>query len=100
MDKHIVVYDFSKKPSATFYRILDEEFGISATSPEHVQRSVLIVEDKYRAYGVAALIEAFGGEALLYQITEHPDRVQLIAEARLRIARIRRRRRSRKEKPE
>lgn len=96
MDKHIVVYDFAKKPSATFYRMLGDEFGITAGSPEHVQRSVLVVRDEYRAYGIAALIEEFGGDALVYKIVDNPNSSQLMQEARARIARIRRRRRSRK----
>lgn len=99
MSKHIVVYDFAKKPSATFYRILGDEFGITAGSPEHVQRSVLIIGDEHQAYGIAALIEEFGGDALVYQIRENPNSSQLMSEARTRIVRIRRRRRSRKKNP-
>ncbi len=99
MGKHIVLYDFARKPSATFYRILRDEFGITAGSPEHVQRSALVVRDEYQAYGIAALIEEFSGDALVYQITDNPDGSQLMQEARTRIARIRRRRRSRKRRP-
>ena len=96
MGKHIVVWDFSRKPSATFYRILRDEFGITAGSPQYVQRSVVVVGDDFEAYGVAALVEEFGGEALVYGIVDNPDGEKLLEEARARIARIRRQRRSRK----
>lgn len=99
MDKHIVLYDFTRKPSATFYRILKDEFGITAGSPEHVQRSALIARDDFAAYGIAALVEEFGGDALVYKISDNPDGSQLMEEARTRIARIRRQRRSRKRRP-
>ncbi|MFQ5340679.1 MAG: hypothetical protein ACE5F6_03940 [Anaerolineae bacterium] len=94
--KHIVVWDFTRKPSATFYRMLGDEFGISAGAPEYVQRSTLIVRDGFQAYGIAALVEEFGGTVLVYAVVENPDGAQLMAEARGRIAEARRRRRSRK----
>jgi hypothetical protein len=99
MGKHIILYDFTRKPSASFYRILKDEFGITAGSPEHVQRSALVVRDDFAAYGIAALVEEFGGEALVYRISDNPDGVHLMEEARSRIARIRRQRRSRKRRP-
>jgi len=43
MGKHIIVWDFNRKPSATFYRILRDEFGITGGSPQYVQRSVVVV---------------------------------------------------------
>jgi len=92
MGKHIVVWDFSRKPSATFYRMLSDEFGISAGAPEYVQRSTLIVRDGFRAYGIAALVEEFGGTVLVYEVMENPEGAQLMAEARARIAEARRRR--------
>ena len=98
MTKYIVVWDFTRKPSATFYRILADEFGITANAPEYVQRSVVIVRDDFTAYGIAALVEEFGGEALVYAIVEDPDGSQLMEEARARIARIRHQRRSRKKR--
>jgi len=96
MGKHIVVWDFTRKPSATFYRMLGDEFGISAGAPEYVQRSTLIVRDGFQAYGIAALVEEFGGTVLVYEVVENPEGSQLMAEARARIAEARRRRRSRK----
>ena len=98
MGKHIVVWDFNRKPSATFYRILRDEFGITAGSPQYVQRSVVVVGDDFEAYGIAALVEEFGGEALVYGIVDNPDSSRLMEEARSRIARIRRQRRSRKKR--
>jgi len=95
MGKHIVVWDFNRKPSATFYRIPRDEFGITDGSSQYVHRSV-VVGDDFEAYGIAALVEEFGGEALVYGIVDNPDSSRLMEEARARIAHIRRQRRSRK----
>jgi hypothetical protein len=100
MNRYIILYDFISKPSATFYRILKDEFGITAGSPEHVQRSALVVRDGFAAYGIAALVEEFGGDALVYKIIDNPDSSRIMEEARSRIACIRRQRRSRKRRPE
>jgi len=96
MGKHIVVWDFNRKPSATFYRILRDEFGITAGSPQYVQLSVVVVGDDFEAYGIATLVEEVGGEALVYGIVDNPDSSRLMEEARSHITRICRQRRSRK----
>jgi len=74
-----------------------KQFGLgSFGSPQYVQRSVVMVGDDFEAYGIAALVEEFGEEALVYGIVDNPDSSRLMQGARVRIARIRRRRSKKK----
>jgi len=62
--KIIVAWDFSRKPSGTFYRVLLDEFGRSHPGGDYelIQRSVALCRDDFVASRLAALAEYFGAK--------------------------------------
>jgi hypothetical protein len=68
--KYIVAWDFSKKASGTFYRILREELGTAHPASEYdlIQRSVALCRDDFIASRLAALAEHFGAKVCAYAI--------------------------------
>jgi len=100
--KYLVTWDFSQKPSGTFYRLLNEEFGGSRPGGEFelIQRSVAICRDSATAHLIGALAERYGAEVAVYGVVEEgrfDEAAQ--AEARCTVARLcrgRLRRRGRK----
>jgi hypothetical protein len=75
-EKYLVAWDFSKRPSGTFYRILTEEFGSSYPGGEValIQRSVARCRDDFVARRLAALAEYFGAKVDCFQVEQdHRD---------------------------
>ena len=66
-EKYLVAWDFAKKPSGTFYRILHDEFGDSHS--ELIQRSVAICRDDFTASRLAELADHFGAKVACYTVT-------------------------------
>lgn len=68
--KYLVAWDFAKKPSGTFYRILHDEFGDSHSHGnfELIQRSVAICRDDFTASRVSALAEYFGARVASFKV--------------------------------
>ncbi len=72
-DKYLVTWDFSRKPSVTFYRVLRDEFGSShpAGDYELIQRSVAICRDDFIASRLVALAEHFGAKVGCFQVARN-----------------------------
>lgn len=68
--KYLVAWDFSKKPSGTFYRVLGDEFGASHPRGDYelIQRSVAVCRDDFIASRLAALAEHFGARVAGFAI--------------------------------
>ena len=68
--KHVVAWDFPIRPSASFYRILLDEFGSSHPGGDcqMIQRSVALCRDDFVASRLAALAEHFGGHVLSFGV--------------------------------
>jgi hypothetical protein len=69
-ERYIVAWDFAKKPSGTFYRVLHDEFG---TSRSHgvftlIQRSVALCRDDFTASRLAALATYYGATVACFAI--------------------------------
>jgi hypothetical protein len=69
-EKYVVAWDFAKKPSGTFYRVLNDEFG---TSHSHgvftlIQRSVALCRDDSTASRLAALATYYGATVASFAI--------------------------------
>ena len=69
-EKYVVAWDFAKKPSGTFYRVLNDEFG---TSRSHgvftlIQRSVALCRDDFTASRLAALATYYGATVACFAI--------------------------------
>jgi hypothetical protein len=62
--KYIVAWDFSKKASGSFYRLLTDECGTSHAGGDYelIQKSVALCRDDFVASRVAALAEHFGAK--------------------------------------
>lgn len=63
-ERYVVTWDFNRKPSATFYRILHDEFGTSHPGGDYhlIQRSVALCKDDFIASRLAAVAEHFGAK--------------------------------------
>lgn len=70
MEKFLVAWDFAKKPSGTFYRVLHSEFGDSHSHGdfELIQRSVALCRDDFTASRLAALADHFGAKVAYFVI--------------------------------
>lgn len=68
--KYLVAWDFSKKPSGTFYRILADEFGTSHPGGDYelIQRSVALCRDDFIASRLAALAQHFGANVASFAV--------------------------------
>ncbi len=68
--KYIVAWDFSKKPSGTFYRVLLDEFGTSHVGGDYelIQRSVALCRDDFTANRLTALAEYFGARVACFMV--------------------------------
>ncbi len=62
--KYIVTWDFSKKPSGSYYRLLTDECGTSHAGGDYelIQKSVALCRDDFIASRIAALAEHFGAK--------------------------------------
>jgi hypothetical protein len=62
--RYIVAWDFPRKPSGTFYRVLIDEFGTSHLGGDYepIQRSVALCRDDFIASRMATLAEYFGAK--------------------------------------
>jgi len=68
--RYIVAWDFPRKPSGTFYRVLIDEFGSSHPSGDYelIQRSVAVCRDDFIASRLAALAQHFGAKVGCFAI--------------------------------
>ncbi len=68
--KFVVAWDFSKKPSGTFYRVLADEFGTShgGGDCDLIQRSVAVCRDDFISSRLAELAEHFGAKVGCFAI--------------------------------
>ncbi|MCL4488288.1 MAG: hypothetical protein M1570_09200 [Chloroflexi bacterium] len=78
--KFIVAWDFPRKPSGTFYRVLVDEFGTSHAGGDYelIQRSVAVCRDGFVASRLAALADHFGARVDCFSVAN----IGLPAEAR------------------
>jgi len=89
-EKYLVAWDFAKKPSGTFYRILHDEFGDSHSHGdfELVQRSVAICRDDFSASRLAELADHFGAKVACYTVTREGIPGEKQREARAFVSRV------------
>ncbi len=66
--KHIVAWDFSNRPSGTFYRVINEELGKSHPGGDYelIQKSVALCRDDFIASRLGALAEYFGAQVVSF----------------------------------
>lgn len=88
--KYLVVWDFSKKPSGTFYRVLADEFGTSHPGGdfELIQRSVALCRDDFIASRLAALAEYFGARVAGFMVEREGFNKDAQGEGRAFVERI------------
>jgi hypothetical protein len=68
--KYLVAWDFSKKPSGTFYRVILDEFGKSHPGGDYelIQRSVALCRDDFIANRLTALAEYYGAKVECFAV--------------------------------
>ncbi len=88
--KHIVAWDFSKRPSGTFYRVLNEELGKSHPGGDYelIQKSVALCRDDFIASRLGALAEYFGAQVVSFIVVRDTSTDPQQAEAREFVDRI------------
>ena len=88
--KYLVAWDFSKKPSGTFYRVLADEFGTSHPGGdfELIQRSVALCRDDFIASRLAALAEHFGARVASFEVEREGVSQDTRREARTFVERV------------
>ena len=89
-EKFLVAWDFCKKPSGTFYRVIRDEFGTSHAGSDYdlIQRSVALCRDDFVASRIAALAEHFGAKVACFQVERIGMDGQLTDEARAYVERV------------
>ena len=92
--KCLVAWDFPKKPSGTFYRVVADEFGTSHPGGDYelIQRSVALCRDDFIASRLAALAEHFGAKVIAFVVAREGVRDEAHAEAQAFVERILRQR--------
>lgn len=88
--KHIVAWDFSKRPSGTFYRVLNEELGKSHPSGDYelIQKSVALCRDDFIASRLAALANHFGAQVVSFIVVRDTSTNSQQSESREFVDRI------------
>lgn len=68
--KFVVAWDFPKKPSSSFYRMIAEELGTAHPGGDYhmIQRSVAVCRDDFIASRLAALAEYFGATVASFMV--------------------------------
>jgi hypothetical protein len=99
--RYLVAWDFPRKPSGTFYRVLSQEFGSSHTQGDYtlIQRSVAICNDDFIASRLASLAAHFGAKVACFAIAGEgfpPETENKAREFVSRILKARRQHRGRK----
>ena len=89
-EKYLVAWDFAKKPSGTFYRVLHDEFGDSHSHGdfELIQKSVAICRDGFTASRLAELAEHFGARVACYTVVRQGLPAESQREARDFLSRV------------
>ena len=88
--KYLVAWDFSKKPSNSFYRLTRDEFGTSHPNGDYelIQRSVAICRDDFVASRIAALAEHFGARVASFVVEREGIDADAQKEARAFVHRV------------
>jgi hypothetical protein len=88
--KYIVGWDFSKKPSGTFYRVILDEFGTSHPGGDYelIQRSVALCRDDFVASRLTALAEHFGARVASFRVEREGIPQDSAREARAFVERV------------
>jgi len=88
--KYIVAWDFSRKPSGTFYRFLLDEFGRSHPGGDYelIQHSVALCRDDFIASRLAALAEYFGAKVGWFKVEREGLDAKSKDEARAFVERV------------
>ena len=88
--RFIVAWDFSKKPSGTFYRVLLDEFGKSHPGGDYelVQRSVALCRDDFIASRLAALADHFGAQIVCFRVEREGLNAESQEQAREFVGRV------------
>lgn len=88
--RFIVAWDFPRKPSGTFYRVLLDEFGSSHPSGDYelIQRSVAVCREDFIASRLAALAEHFGAKVGCFAIANEGLTDESQKEARAFVERV------------
>lgn len=88
--KYLVAWDFSKKPSGTFYRVLLDEFGTSHSGGDYelIQRSVALCRDDFVASRLTALAEHFGARVASFRVEREGTHQDSAREAREFVDRV------------
>ena len=88
--RFIVAWDFPKKPSGTFYRVLLDEFGKSHPGGDYelIQRSVALCLDDFIASRLAALAEYFGAKVECFAVERKGASANDQKEARAFVERV------------
>ena len=89
-EKFLVAWDFIKKPSGTFYRVVLEELGNSHPSGDYelIQHSVALCRDEFIAGRLAALAEYFGANVACFRVEREGLNAELQNEAREFVGRV------------
>ena len=82
-EKYLVAWDFIKKPSGTFYRVVLEELGTSHATGDYelIQHSVAVCRDDFIASRLAALAEHFGAKVACFRVEREGLNAELQNEA-------------------
>ena len=88
--KFIVAWDFPKKASGTFYRVLADELKTSHPGGdcELIQRSVAVCRDDFIASRLAALAGHFGANVVCFSISGQGFDIQRQREANEFVERV------------
>ncbi|CAG0986903.1 hypothetical protein ANRL3_02504 [Anaerolineae bacterium] len=97
-EKYLVTWDFSKKASGTFYRIIRDELGTShpGGTYELIQHSVALCRDDFTASRLVALAEYYGAQVKYFAVQPTGLTTEMQQEARAFVDRILRQRLSRR----
>ena len=89
-EKYVVAWDFAKKPSGTFYRVLLDEFGTSHPGGDYelIQRSVALCRDDFIASRLTALAEHFGARVASFRVEREGIQPESTKEAREFVERV------------
>lgn len=88
--RFIVAWDFCKKPSNSFYRVVLDELGSSHPGGDYemIQRSVALCRDDFVASRLAALAEHFGARVISLPVKGEGLSAESQTNARMFVERI------------
>jgi hypothetical protein len=89
-ERFLVAWDFPRKPSGTFYRVVLDELGTSHPGGDYelIQRSVALCRNDFSASRLAALAEHFGAKIVCFRVEREGLNIELQEQARDFVGRV------------